>query len=310
MIRRGIALLLSLLSVLFLLPSCASPRGGAPFLEFCDSVGNEVKLYAPPRRVAVLFSSFAEMWCLAGGAVAVTVGESVERGLCPKETPLVDAGAGKSIDTERLLALSPDLVLCSADIAAQRQTADLLRTVGIPCAELRVESFEDYLFVLELMTEITQNKEAYRRHGADLKANITALLKNAAEKEEQKILFVRAGTSARATKAKTGKEHFAARMLDELGTYNIAENAPVLLDGLSVEEILREQPAHIFISCMGNEADVRAYMEQLLSTDAWRGLDAVGRGNVHYLSKELFQFKPNARWYEAYLTLWEILYEE
>lgn len=310
MIRKGIAILLSFLSVFFLLPSCASPRGGAPFLEFYDSVGNEVRLYTPPRRVAVLFSSFAEMWRLAGGQVAVTVGESVERGICSEETLLVDQGAGKSIDTERLLAAAPDLVLCSADIAAQRETAKLLRLAGIPCAELRVESFADYLLVLDLMTDITQNKEAYYRFGTDQKTKITALLENSAEKEAQKILFVRAGTSTRATKAKTGKEHFAAGMLDELGAYNIAENAPVLLDGLSIEAILKEQPAHIFISCMGNEADARAYMEQLLSTDAWRGLDAVRLGRVHYLSKELFQFKPNARWYEAYVTLWEILYGE
>ena len=43
----------------------------------------------------------------------------------------------------------------------------------------------------------------------------------------------------------------------ELGTYNIAENAPVLLDGLSQEEILMENPDYIFISTMGKEEAAR-----------------------------------------------------
>ena len=279
-------------------------------MTFLDSVGNEVRLYSPPRRVAVLFSSFADMWRLAGGEIAISVGESVERGICPEGTLLVDGGAGKSIDTERLIGYAPDLVLCSADIAAQRETAELLRSVGIPCAELRAESFSEYLSVLDMMTDITQNKEAYRRYGTEQEERIATLLEDAVGREPKKILFVRAGTSARATKAKNAQQHFAAGMLDQLGAENIADAAPVLLDGLSIEEILREQPEDIFISCMGNEADVRGYMEQLLSTDAFQGLDAVRQGRVHYLSKELFQFKPNARWYEAYLTLWEILYGE
>ena len=44
-----------------------------------------------------------------------------------------------------------------------------------------------------------------------------------------------------ATKAKTADENFVCKMLNELGTYNIAENAPILLDGLSLSLI------HIYI---------------------------------------------------------------
>lgn len=97
-------------------------------------------------------------------------------------------------------------------------------------------------------------------------------------------------------------------MLDELGTYNIAENAPVLLDGLSLEEILLENPDYIFISTMGDEAAARAYMDGLLRGDAWRHLDAVREGNYTYLPKDLFQFKPNKRWGEAYRYLADLLY--
>ncbi|MCQ2433362.1 MAG: hypothetical protein MJ175_12230, partial [Clostridia bacterium] len=76
-----------------------------------------------PKNTAVLFSSLAEAWETAGGVVSITVGESVERGFATQDTPLVDDGAGKAINTELLLSLEPDLVICSADLPAQVEAA-------------------------------------------------------------------------------------------------------------------------------------------------------------------------------------------
>ena len=122
------------------------------------------------------------------------------------------------------------------------------------------------------------------------------------------FLFIRAGSKYSATKAKTAENNFVCVMLKELGTYNIAENAPVLLDGLSQEEILMENPDYIFISTMGKEEAARAYMDSVLQEEAWQHLDAVKEGRYAYLPKELFQFKPNKRWGEAYRYLADLLY--
>lgn len=82
----------------------------------------------------------------------------------------------------------------------------------------------------------------------------------------------------------------------------------MLLDGLSLEEILLENPDFIFISTMGDEAAAKAYMDGVLREDAWQHLDAVRDGRYAYLPKELFQFKPNKRWGEAYRYLAGLLY--
>ena len=97
-------------------------------------------------------------------------------------------------------------------------------------------------------------------------------------------------------------------MLKELGTDNIAEKAPLLLDGLSFEEVLTNQPDYVFISTMGNEEAARAYMDSVLAEETWQSLDAVREGRVAYLPKDLFQYKPNARWAEAYRYLADLLY--
>jgi len=264
-------------------------------------------------RTAVLTSSFTEIWNLAGGETAVTVGESVERGFADDSVTLVDAGAGKSINTELLLASEPDFVIVSADIPAQVQTAELLRAAGIPAAQFRVESFSDYLRILRIFTDIMENEEAYRLYGIDVQREIDrifAQLPRRNELEKPKILFIRAGSSEKSTKAKTAKEHFACVMLNELGTYNIADAAPVLADGLSTEEILMQDPEILFLTSMGNEEASRANVNALLETEVWKEIRAVRNQRVYWLPKELFQYKPNAGWADAYRMLAEIIYEE
>ena len=95
-----------------------------------------------------------------------------------------------------------------------------------------------------------------------------------------------------------------------MGTYNIAENAPILLDGLSIEEIVMEDPDYIFITTMGKEDAAKEYMNSVLEQETWQSLSAVQKGNYVYLPKDLFQFKPNAKWAEAYEYLINIAYEK
>lgn len=263
----------------------------------------DTKLPENPEKVAVLFSSLADIWITAGGKVDITVRETVERGFANADAVLVDGGAGKSIDLEALVAAAPDLIIASADIEAQVEAAN---TLPYPAITVRVESFGDYLEVLEIMTTLTGEKERYETYGVKIKEKIASILRTV-DAGGTKILFIRASSSAKATKAKTAEHHFAAAMLKEFGTCNIAENAPVLLDGLSYEEILLQNPEHIFISAMGDENAAREYMNSLLGEPMWQSLDAVKNDNVHFLPKELFQYKPNSRWAEAYEYLAKIL---
>ena len=300
-------LLLIALTLTFTAPSCASaPLSEAePFLSFTDDVGATVTLSEKPQRVAVLFSSLADVWVSAGGTVAITVGESVERGFASEDTPLIDAGAGKSINVELLVAAQPDFVICSSDVEKQVQAASLLNKSGIPAACFRIESFSDYLRVLKICTDVTENDDAYRKNGTDVKARIDTMLASLPSNlASPNILFARAGASF--VKAKTASLHFAAAMLEELGAVNIADDAPVLLDGLNDEILVQRDPDLIFISTMGDEAAARDYISR---QSVWQTLSAVRDGKCFYLPKELFQYKPNARWDEAYRYLIELLYE-
>lgn len=302
---------LLLTAALLLCGGCAhAPEaGGEAYYTFTDDVGRAVTLTQKPRRVAVLFSSYAEMWLDAGGEIAVTVGESVERGFVPETAVLADGGAGKTVNTEVLAAARPDLVIASADIPAQVEAAALLSRGGIPAACFRVEGFDDYLRVLKVMTDITGRQDCWRTNGLEVQAQVERVLAAVPEGEGPRVLFIRAGSTAASTKAKAADQHFAAAMLTEVGAVNIADEAPLLLDGLSPEAVLAADPDMIFISTMGDEQAARANVEAMLALPQWQALTAVQQGSICYLPKELFQFKPNARWAQAYQYLTERLYD-
>ena len=311
--------ILCLIIALFTLSGCASvKKEESIWKSIVDDTGYEVVLKKKPEKVAVLFSSYAEIWTLAGGDVKISVRESIDRGFCDENIIIVDDKSGHThIDTELLIKSEPDLVIGTTDYDVQTQTAQLCRDAGIPVALFKVESFADYSNVLFRCSVLTDEHEKYVENSQSVKDDINSLFKEITVSENndtivtgEKILFVRAGSAARSTKAKTKEENFVCKMLDELKTYNIAENAPILLDGLSIEEIIKEDPKHIFVATMGDEEAAKEYVTSLLKEEGWNSIEAVEKGNVHFLPKELFHYKPNNRWGEAYEYLAGILYPE
>ena len=79
-----------------------------------------------------------------------------------------------------------------------------------------------------------------------------------------------------------------------------------------MEEIIAADPDAILVVTMGaSEEQAMAVMAERFESDpAWAGLSAVQSGRYLLLPKELFHYKPNARWGESYAYLAKILYPE
>lgn len=259
-----------------------------------------------PERVAVLFSSYAEMWLEAGGEIFATVGESIERGFAAENTYLVDDGAGKTVNMELLLACQPDLVILSSDIAAQSSAIGVLESAGIRCMSLRVENFNDYAEAFGMMTSITGNAETY---DAFVNAQVDEIDRLLSENRFDGTLyaFIRAGSSASSTKLKQSQEHFACDMLNGFGLVNMADEGIAASGSVNIETLLSRDPEYIFVSLMGDEDAARASVLHMMSAPEWQYLSAVRNGKVIILPKSLFHYKPCSRWAEAYRYLLDIL---
>ena len=274
---------------------------------FTDSLGNTVELEQPPKRVAALLGSYAETWLLAGGeVVAVTQDAYDERGLeLPEDT--VNLGANQQPDLEALFAAEPDLVLLTPDLDGQMGLRDSLEAAGIPAAWFKVETFDDYLNMLKICTDLTGRSDLYQTTGLDIQSEIDAAIASVPEGEAPTVLLLRAYSSG--VRAKNS-DNIAGAILKDLGAANIADSDSGLLEDLQMESILAADPEFIFVTTMGasQEAALESLDELLHSDPAWQTLTAVKEDRVEVLPKDLFHYKPNARWGESYQMLAELMY--
>lgn len=261
-------------------------------------------------KTACLNSSLADLWQLAGGSVDITVEESVERGFASPEALLVDSASGRNINTELLVAAEPDLVIGSADTASHVRLSSFLDKAGIDMILVDMDSFDDFLSVFHTLTDITGRSDLYEKYGEGQKTAIEEIIANAAGYESKpRVLFVRAGSAFSYVKAKRTDDHFAAKIIEDLGAVNIADEYGMLTDSLSLEAVLESNADKILVVPQGDEDASIAYITDLFSQPGWRDVRAIENGSIYFLPKELFHFKPNGRWAEAYEMMEEVLYE-
>ncbi|MEG0803416.1 MAG: ABC transporter substrate-binding protein [Pygmaiobacter sp.] len=133
------------------------------------------------------------------------------------------------------------------------------------------------------------------------------LAHTATETAHPSVLLLRA--SASGVKAKAD-DNLAGLILKDLGADNIASRHENLLEELSIEEIISEDPDYIFVVTMGADSEkaMASLAEGIGANPAWSDLSAVKNNRLIVLPKELFHYKPNAHWGESYEYLADILY--
>lgn len=287
---------------LFLLPSFAGAEGAA----LVDDRGAAIPA-AAPQRVVSLYGSYAEAWAQAGGTLVGATEDAVsERGMDLGTAQII--GTTKEPNLEIILALDPDLVILSMDIAPQLSAAEVLETAGVPCAAFRVDTWQDYARMMDVFTALTGRRDLYEAVIPPLEAAIGETVSSAQAQNAPTVLLLRAYSTGVKAKA---EDNLAGAMLEDLGCVNIAARQPSLLEELTLEAIVVEDPDCIFISVMGGdeEAALAVVEETLGQNPAWQGLTAVQEGRVYVLPRDLFHYKPNARWAESYAYLYELLFE-
>ena len=274
-----------------------------------DDLGRTVNVEAPPRRVAALIGSFADVWCLAGGEDSL-VASATDAWTYFDWLPLegvTDLGATKQISLETLIAAEPDLILASVNTALDLELMDTFEEMGIPAAYFEVSTFEQYLSMLERCSRLTGDTDAYRQNGEAVRDRVARAIARA-DGSAPSVLYVRVSSSG--CKVKNSRDNVLGEMLADLGCDNIADREDSLLENLSLEVILQEDPDYIFLVYQTADPAVAEAVadETLRSSPAWASLRAVQEGRCYVMDPTLYNLKPNARWGEAYEKLADILY--
>jgi len=298
-----------------LLTACSSEQNeyDQSAVIFTDALGREVSVPKEPERVAALIGSFADVWMLAGGSVCATAEDAWDDfGLALPDA--VNIGGAHSPNLELIFSVNPDFVIASASTSSNVEMKETLEAAGIAVAYFDVDNFSDYLAMLDICTDITERKDLYECNGLAIQSQIEdikqAIEERALPEEQRTVLLLRAHSSS--VKAKGSKGTILGEMLADLGCINIADSDTSLLETLSVESIIRQEPYRIFVVTMGDDTEkaIDNLNQMMKENPAWGTLDAVAEGRLHLMERKLFNIKPNADWAESYEKLSEILLTE
>lgn len=304
-----------MLALCLALTACAAQQEVQPSavptgrVTLTDSLGREVTVPCRPERTAVLIGSFAHVWILAGGEVAATANDAWTQFDLGLDESVVNLGKTTEISLELLLSAEPDLIVASSNTDRDVELLPAFEEMGIPVVYFDVNTFDEYLHMLDLCTQITGRRDLYEQNGLAVKEQVRAAVERAAGQDSRpRVLYLRATASS--VKAKGGEGTVLGSMLTDLGCVNIADSDSSLLEDLSLERIIADDPDRIFIVMQGSDpaAVEEKLTAELTGNPAWSGLTAVKEGRVHFMDQKLYNLKPNDRWGEAYEGLADILF--
>ena len=277
-------------------------------VSFVDGRGEKLQVEKNPERVIVLMNSFVDMWVENGGEMVGMVEDPNNQVAGTENVETV--GRFGSISLEKVISLEPDLVILSSNSKSSTELIQPLEENGIPVMPLTYEFKEDYFKISKLFALINDRVDLYEENAEKVETDIREIIDGIPEGNNPSVLILFA-TSKSVTAR--GSLSTLGEMFKDLKVRNVAEGEDLMETvQFSMEQVIAEDPDFILVQTMGS--DMEAVNERLVSevesNPAWKELSAVKNKNYVLLPKDLYTYKANRRYGEAYRGLAEMLYPE
>ena len=209
-----------------------------------DDRGVTVQLAAPPRRIVSLAPSLTEIVFLLGREDSL-VGVTRFCNYPPAATSLPKIGGVSDPDVERIVALSPDLVLCTTD-GNPRDKVRALEEMGIPCFAVAPQELEEVFTAIERLGVLLGAADRGRTEAAALRRRARLATPSSRDLEKPVVLFV----VSTAPIIAAGEGTFMDELVRLAGGRNAAARFSGRYPRLSVEGLVATRPDVIFVAGM------------------------------------------------------------
>lgn len=280
-------------------------------VRFIDGRGKEVSISKKPEKVVILFASFLDIWINNGGGNIVGMVEPSEEYIRPEIENIKTVGKRGSISLEEVIDLEADLVILSSNTSSHIDMISSLENTGIEILALDYAYKEDYFKIAKLFASINDELDTYKAEAEKIKYGIDEIIDKVPDQDNPSAVIIR---STKSNTSVITANTTLGEMFKDLKVINIAdvENKQEGSMDFSLEKILEADPDFIFLQVMGSDVDaVKDKMKSdVESSPAWSSLSAVKDDKYIILPKDLYTYKANHRYKEAYVNLAEILYPE
>ena len=244
-------------------------------LALKDDRGVTVRLASPPRRIVSLAPSLTEIVFLLGRDGSL-VGVTRFCNVPPAASLLPKVGGVSDPDVERIVALSPDLVLCTTD-GNPRDKVRTLEEMGIPCFAVAPQDLDAVFSAIERVGVLLGAADRGRSEAGALRRRARLARPSSPDVNPPSALFVVSTSPIIAAGVGT--------FMDELVRLAGGRNAAARFSGryprLSVEELIAARPDVIFVAGM---AGVERFPPE---TTRWKEIPAFRDGSVITLDGDL-----------------------
>ena len=293
-------------------------------VTFQDASGDTpVTIRKNPQKVVNLYASFTTLWYEAGGTVVGCIGGSSSQELYKEYigrditedagmTIAATSSSGKKWDTETILALQPDLIICSTAMSGYSTIQAPAEAAGIPVIAMSYNDFSDYLKWFKVFCNLTGQPELWESVALKALDEVVEVLAEIPESDHPTVFSMFSGSES--LQANTSST-VVGGMVNAMQAANIVDGwdnstGAERLD-INLETVFAANPDIIIVQCHAGADAAREQVEELYGDNAvWQSLKAVQNDKVYYLEKTLFHNKPNSRFAEAYQKLAEILYPD
>ncbi len=264
-ISRGLTYWLGLFLPVLSLPALAA-------ISVTDDSNLPVSLSAPAQRIVSLSPHATEL-LYAAGAGAFVVGVIEHSDYPPQAARITSVGSSAAADIERIVTLTPDLVVAWGSGSSATQIAKL-RSLGIPVFESEPRDFDAIASSMERLAKLA-GTDAIGQAAAD---KFRARLKAIAEKYQHRptvSVFYQIWSAPLMT---LNDAHLVSQALRVCGGKNIFGDQRQLAPTISIEAVLQENPEVILTS--GSKQDALAIWHGFLN------LTAIARGNLFSVNRD------------------------
>lgn len=293
-------------------------------VTFTDASGKDsVTIQKNPKNVVNLYGSFTTLWYEAGGTVTGVIGgdssvslyeEYIGRDITADEgvTVVAISSSGKKWDTETIVALNPDLIICSTAMSGYKTIEAPAESAGIPVIAMSYNDFADYLKWFKVFSNLTGHPELWDEVALKALDDVVNVLLACPTENTPSVFSM--FSSAESLQVNTSGT-VVGGMIDAMNAKNIVDSWDGAADAerldINLETVFAANPDIILVQCHAGREDAEALVASTYGDNpVWQSLSAVQNGKVFYLEKSLFHNKPNSRFAEPYRVLAGYLYPD
>ncbi len=262
-------------------------QGTADFpMTITDSAGVRVTINSAPTRIVSLAPSNTEILFALG--LEEQIAGVTEYCDYPKEALEKEkVGGFKTISTEKVVSLNPDLILATGGV--QAEVVEVLRGLNQQVVVVESKNLSDILSNILLIGRITGRTVEAETLTNDLQKRVDAAGKKS-DIRGVKVMYIVWGDPLMVA----GHDSFADDLIEKAGGINIFADAATQYPTVTLESVITRNPEVIIAS-----DNIGLELEDLKDLPEWRGVDAVETGRLYTIDADIVS-RPAPRIIDAF----------